>query len=80
MGIPVTTKLEGPTIFEGAEGLATHTLKENGAENFKNTTGVVDTFGCGALIGEGETPLTTMAEVGVDISPKPSPELDMTKI
>ena len=47
---------------------------------FKYTISAIDKFGCGALIGEGETLADTMVEVRVDISPKTSPELDMKKL
>ena len=69
-------------MFEGADGLATRALGDTKVDElkFKDTTGAIDILGLGALIGEGETPLAIMAEVGVEISPRPSPELDITKL
>ena len=73
--IPVTTPLDGLEVFEGAEGLATRVLGETGVEKFNDTKGSVDAFGCRALTDEGETPLAIIYEVGVDMPPRPSPEL-----
>ena len=69
-------------MFEGADGLATRALGDIGVDeqSFKDTIGIVYILGLGALIGEGETPLGIMVEEGVDISPRPSPELDITKL
>ena len=69
------TILNEPIVYKYVDGLTTQTLGDIDVDElkFKDTTGVVDTFGHGALTGEGETPLDTMVEVGVDISPEPSP-------
>ena len=40
-------------MFKGAKGLSTRALRDTGVDElkFKDTTGAVDTFGCGALTG-----------------------------
>ena len=78
----MTTILDELVVFEGAYGLTNRALRDTGVDEFKFKYSIVavDTLGCGALAGEGETLLDTMAEVGVDISPKPSPKLYMKKL
>ena len=82
LGILVTTILDRLLVFEGAEGLANKAPRHTRVDElkFKDNTSAVDTFVHGALTADGETPLATMAEVGVDIAPKPSPKLDMKRI
>ena len=55
MGIPVTNILDKPVVFEGVEGLDNQEIRETKVDelNFKDTNGVVDTFGHGALTVEG---------------------------
>ena len=78
----ITILNEPAVVFIGAKGLAIQALRDTKVDElkFKDTIGTVDTFTSGALIGLGEAPLDTMDEVGVDISAKPSPELDMKKL
>ena len=82
LGIPVVTMPDGPIVFEGADGLATRELVDTEVDElkFKDSTSAIDTLGLGALTSEGDNPLTIMDEVGVDISPIPSPDLDITKL
>ena len=76
------TILDRPVVFEGVEGLSTQALGKTGVDElkFKDTIGVVDTFDNGALMCGGEAPPAIMDEVGVDMSPEPSPKLDMTQL
>ena len=56
LGIPVTTMLDGPTMFGGVDGLATRELGDIGVDElkFKDTTDVIDILGLGALTDEGD--------------------------
>ena len=78
----MTNILDGPTVCEGVDGLATRPLGDTGVDEpkFNDTTGAIDMLGLGALIDEGETPLAIKAKVGVDTSLEPSLELDITTL
>ena len=79
LGIPVTNMPNGPAVCDGSNEIVARPLGDTGVDEpkFNDTTCAVDMLGLGALTGEGETPLSIKVEVGVETSPRPSPELDI---
>ena len=82
LGIPMTNMPYGPAVCDGSYGLDTRPLGDTGVDkpNFNDTTGAIDMVGLGALTREGETQVAIKAEVGLEISPRPSPDLDITTL
>ena len=82
LGIPMKNMLDGPSLCDDVDGITTQPLGDIGVDEpkFNGPTGAIDMLGMGALTDEGETPLTINAEVGVYISTRPSPEIDITTL
>ena len=73
---------DGPAVCDGDDRLATWPLGDTvvNEPKFNDTIGAVDILVLGALTDEGDTPLTIKDEVGVEITPKPSPNLNITTL
>ena len=81
LGIPVTTTLDKPVVgIMKTRGLMTLVLGETRIEAVKfndTTSGTCVLYVCVLTCG-GDTPLDNIVEVGVYISPNPSPEFTIT--
>ena len=70
---------KGLEMFKDANGLTTQALGDTKVDElkFNDTVGTIGILSLGELIGEGENPLTNINEMGVDTSPRHSPNLDI---